>query len=117
MRLKQKSSLSCFLQLYLTFTFSTSINYGPQSRQVRRCTYSRLTLMLYRCGSNSHMPITEISSMGNKGFTPSLDIADPPTPEKRTGTGQSFFKDDMRREPIVSPETSPATIKTRSSPS
>jgi hypothetical protein len=41
----------------------------------------------------------------------------PPTPQKRIGTGQSFFKDAMRREPIVSPETSPATMKTLSSPS
>jgi hypothetical protein len=44
-------------------------------------------------------------------------IAYPPIPEKRIGTGHRFFKDAMRREPMVSPETSPATMKTLSSPS
>lgn len=33
------------------------------------------------------------------------------------GKGQSFFRETIRRDPIVSPETSPATMKTLSSPS
>lgn len=41
----------------------------------------------------------------------------PPTPEKHTGTGASFLNAFMRREARVSPETSPATMKTLSSPS
>lgn len=44
-------------------------------------------------------------------------IAYPPTPEKRTGTGESFFRVAIKREPMVSPETSPETMKTLSSPS
>lgn len=41
----------------------------------------------------------------------------PPTPAKRIGKGEIPFKEAMRREPIVSPETSPETMKTLSSPS
>lgn len=41
----------------------------------------------------------------------------PPTPAKRRGEGESVLREDIRREPIVSPETSPETIKTLSSPS
>lgn len=41
----------------------------------------------------------------------------PPTPEKCIGTGESRFKDAMSLAPMVSPETSPETIKTLSSPS
>lgn len=44
-------------------------------------------------------------------------MAYPPTPAKRVGKGDSFFREAIRREPMVSPETSPATIKTLSSPS
>jgi hypothetical protein len=41
----------------------------------------------------------------------------PPTPAKRTGTGESALSDAMSREASESPETSPATTNTRSSPS
>lgn len=41
----------------------------------------------------------------------------PPTPAKRTGNGESFLSDAMSREAMESPDTSPATMKTLSSPS
>ena len=44
-------------------------------------------------------------------------LAYPPTPWKRRGKGESFLREHIRREPMLSPETSPATMKTLSSPS
>lgn len=41
----------------------------------------------------------------------------PPTPPTRKGYGESFFSAAIRREPIASPETSPATKKILISPS
>lgn len=41
----------------------------------------------------------------------------PPTPENWIGKGQSIFKEAIRREAMASPETSPETTKTLSSPS
>ena len=41
----------------------------------------------------------------------------PPTPENLTVKGDILFNEAIRREPMVSPETSPATKNTLSSPS
>lgn len=41
----------------------------------------------------------------------------PPTPAKRTGKGDTVLREAMRREAMVSPETSPATTNTLNSPS
>jgi len=41
----------------------------------------------------------------------------PPTPAKRRGKGEKSLSEAIRREAMESPETSPATRKTLSSPS
>lgn len=46
-----------------------------------------------------------------------VNKAYPPTPAKRNGKGEIFLREDMRREAIASPDTSPATMNTLSSPS